>query len=129
MGGDFMYKINKRLVLMLVAVLIIIALSGCSGKLPDGIESKKFYKSVSKIYDASLKSMSERQYYKAEIESEVDSINTLKDNDKLNEYELLVFEKLVDVLDDVESDLTTGDKTIKSETLDRIKSIKKLIDN
>ena len=124
-----MIKVNKKLILLLVLALTMGVLSGCSGGLPEGIESKTFLKDMNKIYDLSIISMSEQTYYKDDINKILDGMNGEKYKEKLNDYELIMFELLLEVLIKVEEDLTTGKKMIQSTTLDEIKLIKEMLDN
>lgn len=124
-----MIKVSKKLILLLVLALTMGVLSGCSGGLPEGIESKTFLKDMNKIYDLSIISMSEQTYYKDDINKILDGMNGEKYKEKLNDYELIIFELLLEVLIKVEEDLTTGKKMIQSTTLDEIKLIKEMLDN
>lgn len=121
-----MIKVNKRLILMIIFVLTMSILVGCSNaELPEGIENKEFLKNLDKIYELSLKSMSEKKYYKNEINEILKNMN----QEKLNDYESTLLDKLEDILVKVESDLTTGDKTIQSSTFDEMQIFGEILDN
>lgn len=124
-----MIKINKKVILMIILVLMVGILGGCSEELPEGIESNKFVKDVNEVYDFVLKSMSQEQYYKDDIDKILDKMKKEEYQEKLNDYELSIYELLSEVLVDVENDLTTGEQVIKGDTHDAIMSIMDIFEN
>lgn len=109
---------NKKIILMLILVLCMsIVFVGCGSKeLPDGIESKVFFKDLNTAYESLLDSMADKTYYEDDINKIFDKMNKIEYKNKLNDYELLILESLTNSLDDLKEDLTTGKKTIQSVT-------------
>ncbi len=119
-----MLKVNKRLNLILIAALIMGVLAGCGGgSLPSGVENKSFIKDMDKLYDLTLKSMSEQKYYENDINKILDKMSTSKYTNKLNPYEASMLELSKDILVRVKEDLTTGERIIQSETLEEVTAI------
>lgn len=111
-------KMNRRLILLLILVLAMSVLGGCSNdKLPNGIESKKFFKDLNKGYELLLDSMANNTYYEDDINKLFGKMNETKYKEKLNVYEISIIESLNSNLDSIKKDLTTGKKVIQNTTL------------
>ena len=121
-------KVNRRLILLLILVLIIGILVGCEEKLPEGIESKVFLKDMNKLYGLVDKSVADRDYYKDDVDKLIGKMDEEKYLKKLNEYEKSILKLTKETLIKVESDLTTGKKMIQSYTFDEIEAIWKMLD-
>ena len=109
---------NKKIILLLILILCIsIVFTGCqSNKLPDGIESKIFFKDLNKAYELLADSMADNTYYEEDINKIFDKMNKIEYKNKLNDYELLILESLNGSLDGIKKDLTTGERIIQSST-------------
>ena len=109
---------NKKIVLLLILVLCMnVVFAGCqSNKLPDGIESKIFFKDLNKAYELLADSMADNTYYEEDINKIFDKMNKIEYKNKLNDYELLILESLNGSLDGIKKDLTTGERIIQSVT-------------
>lgn len=115
---------NKKLILIISLMLIVnIMLTGCSETLPEGIENKGFYKDLGKARTLLIKSFSDKTYYENEIVELFEKMNKEDYKEDLNEYELLILETLNYNLDDIETELTTGNHTLSSLTHDNIEWI------
>ena len=123
-------KVNKKLILMLVLVLIVGVLSGCTNSdLPEGIENKTFLKDMNKLYVLADKSIADREYYKDDINKEIEKMDEVKYLEKLNDYEKSIYELTKETLIKVENDLTTGKKMIQSYTFEEIELIGGMLNN
>lgn len=123
-------KINKRLILLLILVLIMGILVGCSNnKLPEGIENKTFFKDLNKGYELLLDSMANNTYYEDDINKLFEKMNETKYKEKLNVYEISIIESLNSNLDSIKKDLTTGKKVIQSTTLKDIEWVFEIMNN
>lgn len=109
---------NKKITLLLILVLCMnVVFAGCqSNKLPDGIESKIFFKDLNKAYELLADSMADNTYYEEDINKIFDKMNKIEYKNKLNDYELLILESLNGSLDGIKKDLTTGERIIQSVT-------------
>lgn len=117
-------KVNKKLILMLILVLTMGILSGCTNSnLPEGIENKTFLKDMNKLYILADKSIADREYYKDDINKEIEKMDEVKYLKKLNDYEKSLYELIKETLIKVENDLTTGKKMIQSYTFEEIELI------
>lgn len=118
-GGENM-KVNRKLILLLVFVMIIGILGGCaeSGELPDGIENKRFFKDFSSTYGTIMRSMRDHSYNEDKVNESLAKLNSYVDNKKLNDYEILIVNTLNENIGNIKNDLTQGDKTITTKTLD-----------
>lgn len=115
---------SKKIVLMSFLILIMSTiLIGCSANLPEGIENKGFYKDLGKSNTLLVKSFSDKTYYKDEINDIFNKMNKDDYKKSLNEYELLILETLNYNLEDIETELTTGNRTLSSLTHDNIEWI------
>ncbi len=128
LGGVIM-NIRKVIVLTLLICVVLLILSGCGEKLPDGIENKTFFKDLSKAYGLIVRSMSDQTYYEDEINDIFSKMNKESYKIKLNDYELLILETLSNSLPDVKKDLTTGDRIIQSATTNEFKWILDMMSN
>lgn len=110
---------NKKMILTLVLILCMsIVFTGCQGKdLPEGIESKTFFKDLNKAYELLADSMADNTYYEEDISKIFDKMNKIEYKSKLNDYELLILESLNGSLDGIKKDLTTGERVIQSVTI------------
>lgn len=125
-----MIKINKKLILLLVLMLVMSGLGGCSSnKLPEGIESKTFFKDLNKGYELLLDSMANNTYYEDDINKLFEKMNEVKYKEKLNVYEISIIESLNSNLDSIKKDLTTGKKVIQSTTLKDIEWVFEIMNN
>ena len=125
-----MVKVNKKLILMLVLVLIVGVLSGCTNSdLPEGIENKTFLKDMNKLYVLADKSIADREYYKDDINKKIEKMDEVKYLEKLNDYEKSIYELTKEILIKVENDLTTGKKMIQSYTFEEIELIGEMLNN
>ena len=123
-------KINRRLILLLILVLIMGISVGCSSnKLPEGIESKTFFKDLNKGYELLLDSMANNTYYEDDINKLFEKMNEVKYKEKLNIYEISIIESLNSNLDSIKKDLTTGKKVIQSTTLKDIEWVFEIMNN
>lgn len=117
-------KVNKKLILMLILVLTMGILSGCTNSnLPEGIENKTFLKDMNKLYILADKSIADREYYKDDINKEIEKMDEVKYLKKLNDYEKSLYELIKETLIKVENDLTTSKKMIQSYTFEEIELI------
>jgi len=110
---------KKKYILTLILVLCMsIVFTECqSNKLPDGIESKTFFKDLNKAYELLADSMADNTYYEEDISKIFDKMNKIEYKSKLNDYELLILESLNGSLDGIKKDLTTGERIIQSSTI------------
>ena len=122
-------KINKKLILMLILVLIVGVLGGCDDNLPDGIESKRFNKDMDSLLMVVVKSLSTKTYKEKDISKIIDKMNEKDYMDNLNNYEISIINTINDILPDIKKELSTGNHTIKSQTYERIKWIIDVFDD
>ncbi len=113
---------KRKLALLLVFVIMVGILGGCSngGNLPDGIENKKFFKDLSSTYGLILRAMGDSEYEEEKIAKSLAKLNSYVNDKKLNDYEILIVNTLNENIDNIKRDLTQGDKTIKSKTLENV---------
>lgn len=119
---------NKKLVLLIFVLCVSLLLTGCSEELPEGIESRTFFNDLDRACELLLISMADNTYYEEEIGKIFGKMNEEKYKEKLNDYELLILETLNSNLNDIERDLTTGDRIITSITFEKIEWILDIMD-
>lgn len=118
-----MFKLNKSFIFLLIVVMVFGILSGCSGELPEGIDSSKFMGDMEDLYTEIDESIVDEDYHKDAIDLQIKKIEDSNYFKNLNEYELSIFILAKDILGDVENDLTTGNRIITSETFYAIEDI------
>lgn len=116
-------SINRIIVLLMIVVLGMVCLVGCRDKYYlefEGVTSKKLEKDFNKLVTLIAKSASEQEYNEEDIGKLIDKINTPKYRKDLTLYEIGLIEMLNEPLEDLKNDLSTGERIVKSTTLNKM---------
>lgn len=117
-------KMNKIIFLLLVVVLVMVCLAGCSEKELEfeGVTTRKFKKDLNELRMLIIISASEQEY-NPEIDDFMKKMNSTDYTKKLTMQEVVILETLNKSIDDLKHDLSTGEQTISSYTFDDLRWI------
>lgn len=118
---------NKKIIIILMCLILLFVFTGCSAKLPDGIENKVFYKDLDGLLATMVKSF-QTKTYKQEVDNILEKMNADKYKENLNDYELSILNAINEVIPDIKNDLNSDNHTIKSDTFNKIEWIYKIFE-
>lgn len=117
-------RVNKKRALLLVVVLVMVCLAGCSEKELEfeGVTTRKFKKDLNELRMLIIISASEQEY-NPEIDDFIKKMNSTDYTKKLTMQEVVILETLNKSIDDLKHDLLSDGQTVSSYTFDDLRWI------
>lgn len=111
---------KRRFIGVVVLILCVSMIVGCSKKLPEGIESRTFFNDLEKICNLIIDSWDDGKYNKDDIEEVANEMDKISYRLRLNEYELAILDSVINNLGNIEYDLKDGEGILDCETFDKM---------
>lgn len=124
-----MIKINKKLILITILVLMVGVLGGCSEEKNvefDHVTNKKLTKDLNDIRNLALESMTNGEYDE-DIDDLIEEIYSAKYFEDLTDIEIVLVNQLDEIKDTFKNDLTNNNGIIDSYTYEDMNWLLQLV--